>query len=37
MSWLNAEDQASLLRWVCESYQDRHPEILKEVLDHTRN
>ncbi len=37
MSWLNAEDQVSLLHWVCESYQDKHPEILKEVLDHTRN
>jgi len=36
MSWLNAEDQRNLLRWVCENYQAHHPEILKEVIHQSK-
>lgn len=36
MSWLNAEDQSSLIRWIGENYQSRYPEILKEVISQTK-
>lgn len=36
MSWLNAEDQTNLLRWVCENYQSQHPEILKEAIGRSK-
>lgn len=36
MSWLNAEDQSSLIRWIGENYQSRYPEILKEVISQAK-
>ena len=37
MTWLNAEDQGNLLRWVSENYQFHHPEILKEAISQRKN
>ena len=36
LSWLNAEDQSNLFRWVCENYLSHHPEILKEVINQAK-
>ncbi|MGQ1784678.1 MULTISPECIES: hypothetical protein [unclassified Saccharicrinis] len=32
MLWLNVNERTILIKWVCDNFRNRHPEIYEEVL-----